>query len=205
MCIRDSFIGSFGSRIVKTSNINTSYATATRVQLPSDVRNTAGAITPGDTSGTRLCKVTFSGSIPLTAAAGSNLKFLTDFLTTARYKYVTTSTSRYAKITQSGKQYANLNLQEVGEQVEWHSDLKFTQSANSTATNIERGSLCNLINSRSQASGNTPYDSTIVNPTAYVSTDSSGRITTVDFVSYGANNLDQDTFSVKQGLSLIHI
>ena len=197
--VKNIFIGAFGSRIVKTSNISTSYATATRVQLPSTQFNDAGAVTTGGTA--RLCVVTFSGSIPLTAANGSNLKFLTDFLTTSRYKYVTTSTSRYAKITQSGKQYGNLNLQEVGTQVEWHSDLKFTQSANSAATSINRGTLCTLINSRSTAGGGS--DGTITNPTAYVSTDSSGRITTVDFVSYGLNNLDQDTFTLKQGSTVI--
>ena len=164
--VKNIFVGAFGSRIVKTSNVATSYAKATRVQLPSTRYNAAGTAIGGGSDDTKICIVTFSGSIPGSlskSSDNSNLKFLTDFLTTSRYKYVGTATSRYAKVTT--QKHANMNLAETGTELEIHAGIRIIQSTASATSTLSRGSNgspaeCTLENQRT--------DSTIVNPKVLV-------------------------------------
>ena len=186
--VKNIFVGAFASRIVKTTNIATSYGTVTRVQLPTTAYNAAGAATSGGAY--RLCLVSFSGSVPLSIVDGSSLKFLTNFLTTNRYKYVTTSTSRYSKVNYQG--HSQLNLVETGTQYEVHADIKVEKTGTPT-TNLARSSVVYLVNNR-DAAGTTPGR-------AYLTTDGSGNISTLDFISYGEGHLESDTFSIKSAAS----
>jgi len=182
--VKNIFVGAFASKLIKTTNIATSYGTVTRVQLPTTAYNAAGTATSGGAY--RLCLVTFSGSVPLYAAAGSSLKFLTNFLTTNRYKYVTTATSRYSKVNYQG--HSQLNLVETGTQYEVHADIKVEKTGTPT-TNLARSSVVYLVNNR-DAAGTTPGR-------AYLTTDGSGNISTLDFISYGEGHLESDTFTIK--------
>ena len=181
--VKNIFVGAFASKIVKTTNIFTSYATVTNVSLPTTAYNSAGTATTGGTF--RLAKITFSGSIPLDAAEGSNLLFLTEYLTSNRYKYTTTSTSRYAKVSYQG--HSQLNLIESGTQYEIHSDIKIEKTGTPT-TNLTRSSVVYL---HSERSGTTPGQ-------AYLTTSGSGNITTLDFISYGSGHLESDQFTIRQ-------
>ena len=184
--VKNIFVGAFASKIVKTTNINTAYATVTNVTLPTTAYNAAGAATSGGAY--RQAKIKYSGSIPLTAAAGSDLLFLTNYLTTNRYKYTSTSTSRYAKVNYQG--HSNLNLIESGTQYEIHSDIKVEKTGTPT-TNLVRSSIVYL---HSERVGTTPAQ-------AYLTTDGSGNISTLDFISYGSGHLESDTFTIKQTAS----
>ena len=182
--VSNIFLGAFASRIVKTSNIATSYATVRRVQLPNTAYNQNGVVEAGGQY--RLALISYSGSIPLSTAEGSTIKFLTNYLTTNRYKYITTSTARYAKLNYQG--HSELNLVETGAaQYAVHSDIKIEKSGTPTA-NLSRSSAVYLVNNR-DAVGTTPAR-------AYISTDASGNITTFDIISYGANHLESDTFKI---------
>jgi hypothetical protein len=182
--VSNIFLGAFASRIVKTTNIATSYATVTKVQLPTTAYDASGVPTSGGAY--RLALISYSGSIPLSTAAGSNIKFLTNYLTTNRYKYITTTTARYAKLNYQG--HSELNLVETGTpQYAVHSDIKIERNGTPSA-NLSRSSIVYLVNNRDSA-GTTPGR-------AYISTDGSGNITTFDIVSYGSGHLESDTFKI---------
>lgn len=180
--VKNIFVGAFASKIVKTTNISTSYATVTNVTLPNTAYNAAGSATSGGAY--RLAKVRFSGSIPLSVAEGSNLLFLTSYLTTNRYKYTATTTSRYAKVNYQG--HSNLNLIESGTQYEIHSEIK-VEKTGSVTTNLTRSSIVYL---HSERPGSTPGQ-------AYLTTNGSGNITTLDFISYGSGHLESDQFTIR--------
>ena len=182
--VKNIFVGAFASTIVKTTNIATSYGRVTRVQLPVTKYNASGQVS--STGAYRLCLVSFSGSIPLSVVDGSSLKFLTNYLTTNRYKYVTTATSRYSKVNYQG--HSQLNLLEVGTQYEIHADIKVEKTGTPT-TNLARSSVVYLVNDR-DAVNTTPGR-------AYLTTNGSGNITTLDFISYGEGHLESDTFTIK--------
>ena len=181
--VNNIFVGAFASKIVKTTNIDTCYATVTSVTLPTTEYNASGNATSGGVY--RIARIRFSGTIPLTAAAGSNLLFLTSYLTTNRYKYTTTSTSRYEKVNYQG--HSNLNLIQSGTQYEIHANIKVEKTGTPT-TNLTRSSIVYLHSTRT---GTTPAQ-------AYLTTDGSGQITTLDFISYGSGHLESDTFTVRQ-------
>ena len=185
--VKNIFVGAFASKIVKTTNINTSYATVTNVTLPVTAYNSDGVATGGGVY--RLAKVKYSGSIPLSAAEGSNLLFLSEYLTTNRFKYTATATSRYSKVNNSNG-YSNLNLIESGTQYEIHSDIKIEKTG-TLATNLTRSSIVYLHSGRS---GSTPGQ-------AYLSTDGSGNITTIDFITYGSGHLESDQFTIRASSS----
>jgi hypothetical protein len=180
--VKNIFVGAFASKIVKTTNISTSYATVTNVTLPNTAYNAAGSATGGGAY--RLAKIRYSGSIPLSVAEGSNLLFLTSYLTTNRYKYTTTTTSRYAKVNYQG--HSNLNLIESGTQYEIHSEIKVEKTGTPT-TNLTRSSIVYLHSGRT---GSTPGQ-------AYLTTNGSGNITTLDFITYGSGHLESDQFTIR--------
>ena len=179
--VQNIFVGAFASKIVKTTNINTAYATVTSVTLPVTAYNAAGSVTSGGAY--RLARIRYSGSIPLSNAEGSNLLFLTSYLTTNRYKYTATTTSRYAKVNYQG--HSNLNLIESGTQYEIHSEIKIEKTGTPT-TNLTRSGIVYLHG----RSGSTPGQ-------AYLTTDGSGNITTLDFISYGSGHLESDEFTIR--------
>jgi hypothetical protein len=181
--VKNIFVGAFASKIVKTTNINTAYATVTNVTLPNTAYNAAGSVTSGGAY--RLARVRYSGSIPLSVGEGSNLLFLTSYLTTNRYKYTTTTTSRYAKVNYQG--HSNLNLIESGTQYEIHSDIKVEKTGTPT-TNLTRSAIVYLHSGRT---GSTPGQ-------AYLTTNGSGNITTLDFITYGSGHLESDQFTIRQ-------
>ena len=180
--VKNIFVGAFASKIVKTTNINTAYATVTNVTLPTTAYNAAGTAASGGAY--RLARIRYSGSIPLATAAGSNLLFLTNYLTTNRYKYTTTATSRYAKVNYQG--HSNLNLIESGTQYEIHSDIKIEKTGTPT-TNLTRSSVVYLHSGRT---GSVPAQ-------AYLTTDGSGNISTLDFIDYGSGHLESDQFTIR--------
>ena len=186
--VKNIFVGAFASTLVKTTNIATSYGRVTNVRLPVTAYDADGNVAAGGAY--RLCLVKFSGSIPLSAANGSSLKFLTNFLTTNRYKYITTTTSRYSKVNYQG--HSQLNLVETGTQYEVHADIKIEKTGSPT-TNLARSSVVYLINDRDSA-GTTPAR-------AYLTTDGSGNITSLDFISYGEGHLESDTFTIQDAAS----
>ena len=192
--VKNIFVGAFASRIVKTTNIATSYATVRSVQLPNTAYNASGVAQTGGAY--RLALITYSGSIPLTVGEGSTIKFLTNYLTTNRYKYITTATARYAKLNYQG--HSELNLVETGDaQYAIHSDIRIEKTGTVT-TNIDRSSIVYLVNNRDSV-GTTPAR-------AYMSTDSSGNITSFDIISYGSDHLESDTFKITSdpnGASLV--
>jgi hypothetical protein len=182
--VSNIFLGAFASRIVKTTNIATSYATITRVQLPTTAYNASGAAQSGGQY--RLALITYSGSIPLTVGEGASIKFLTNYLTTNRYKYITTTTSRYAKVNFQG--HAELNLVETGDaQFAIHSDIRIEKTG-SVTPNLTRNSIVYLVNNR-DAVGTIPGK-------AYISTDAAGNITTFDIIDFGDDHLESDTFKI---------
>ena len=185
--VKNIFVGAFASKIVKTTNINTAYATVTNVTLPTTAYNESGVATGGGAY--RLARVRYSGSIPLATAAGSDLLFLTNYLTTNRYKYVTTTTSRYAKENYQG--HSNLNLIESGTQYEINADIKVEKTGSPTP-NLSRNAIVYLHNT---------VDPTVRATTpaqAYLTTDGSGNVTTLDFLDYGSGHLESDEFTVQQ-------
>ena len=181
--VKNIFVGAFASKIVKTTNIDTCYATVTNVTLPTTAYNDAGVATGGGIY--RLARIRYSGSIPLSTADGSNLLFLTSYLTTNRYKYTTTTTSRYAKVNYQG--HSNLNLIESGTQYEIHADIKVEKTGTPT-TNLTRSAIVYLHSGRV---GSTPAQ-------AYLTTNGSGNITSLDFITYGSGHLESDVFTVRQ-------
>jgi hypothetical protein len=182
--VSNIFVGAFASKIVKTSNIATAYATVRNVQLPTTAYNASGVVTTGGAY--RLALVTYTGSIPVSTADGSTIKFLTNYLTTNRYKYITTSTARYAKLNYQG--HSELNLVETGAaQYAIHSDIRVEKTGTPTA-NLDRSSIVYLANNRDTV-GTTPCR-------AYISTDGSGNITSFDIISYGSGHLESDTFKI---------
>ena len=180
------FLGAFATKFVKTTNIDTTYATVTKVELPVQRYTSAGV---ASSSGPyRMALVKYSGNIPVSAANGNSIQLFTTYLTSRRYKYVTTTTSRYAKENTAG--HSKLNLAATGTQYAVHGDVKIEVTGTMTA-NITRQNVYYLVNTRAGS----------VAGQCRLSTNNSGQLTSFDFLDYGSGHLETDTFSIQTAAS----
>jgi len=182
--IRNIFATGSRTSIVNNANINRSYAIVTGVTISQVNYNTDGSV--NNNGGLyKQATINYSGSIPLTEADGSAIKFFTNYSNTDKLKYITTVTSRYAKLN-SG-QISVLNLADSGEQIiAINSDIRVVQNATVQA-NLTRTTPVYLIN-RSRT-GTTPAR-------AYISTNASGSITSFDVFDYGSGHRERDEFNI---------
>ena len=180
--IGNIFLGAFATKLVKSTNVETYYASVTKVQLPTQRYNADG--TTNSSGAYKQALVTYSGNIPVSAATGSSIQILSTYLTSRRYKYITTTTSRYAKVNVSG--HSRLNLAATGTQYAVHADIKIEVTGTMTA-NVTRQNIYYLVNSRSGS----------VSGQCRLSTNSSGQLTSFDFIDHGSGHLETDTFSIQ--------
>jgi hypothetical protein len=184
--VTNIFLGAFATKIVKSTNIETSYATVTKVELPLQRYNVDG--TTNSSGNYKMALIKYTGNIPVTAAAGSSVQIQTTYLTSRRFKYVSTATSRYSKVNVSGR--SELNLATTGTTYAAHADIKISITGTLTA-NITRQNVYYLINSRA---GSTPGQ-------IRMSTNSSGQLTSLDILDFGSGHLETDTFSIQTAAS----
>ncbi len=184
------FITSSRTAIVRVEGTQIAYAYVNGVTLSPTAYNSSGVVTAGGLY--RLATISYSGTIPLSVATGSSIKFLTNYMSSNRTKYITTTTSRYAKVNSSSR--GLLNLVDSGTaQYAINSDLKIEKTGSTTA-NISRSSIVYLHNL--SRTGTTACK-------AYMSTDSSGNITTFDVFDYGSGHQKGDTFSIRDSGVLV--
>jgi hypothetical protein len=122
----------------------------------------------------------------------NSIKFLTLYLNSTRYNYITTATSRYEKTVDSARSYLRLNS--TGTPVyAIHSDIKITSS---NVPNLTKGST--PIEFTNTKSGTTPLK-------AFVTTNSAGAITSFDIVSYGSGHLKDNILTYTSGSNKIEL
>lgn len=180
------FLGAFATKIVKSTNIETAYATVTKVELPLQRYNVDGST---NSSGAyRMALIRYSGNIPVAESNGNSIQIQTTYLTSRRYKYVSTATSRYAKVNVSGR--SELNLAATGTTYAVHADIKIAITGALTS-NITRQNVYYLVNNRA---GSTAGQ-------VRMSTNASGQLTSFDIIDFGTGHLETDTFTIQTAAS----
>jgi len=225
------FYGQFATKLIRASNQFTSYGNVTKINsvaygsgvasnsnpkvavitfdgnstssvIPTEILGyyngtatpTVGPDIINGESVSNYVEVTNSADYTVGAAWDNtnSVKFLTQYLNSNRYNYITTVTSRYEKTVDTARGYLRLNS--TGTPVyAIHSDIKITSS---NVPSLTKGSTpIEFVNSKS---GTT-------NLKAYVTTNSSGAITSFDIVSYGFGHLKDNILIYTSGSNKIEL
>lgn len=162
--INNIFSGTYASRIVNPDNIKSTYATVTFVE--DNISNSSGNI--------KTARITYSGTIPSDL---SSIKFVSTYLNSERYNYITTATSRYQKTVSGGRSFLRLTS---------GTNSVTAQSADINITGTGTTALTRRL--VSFGSGGS----------AYIETNSSGSIISFDPVSYGTGLSEGQILSINE-------
>ncbi len=182
------FFGSNATRLVKTSNIETTYASVTKLTTFTDRFDKDG--NPSASGAYKVARITYSGNIPseVSAANGSNIQINTKYLDSKRYNYVSTVTSRYQKTVVNKNSRLILATDNNINTFAEHADLAF--SSGTITANVSRTTVLSLRNLD---------DNTAVDGKVRMSTDSSGRILSLDILDYGSGHTEGSKLAIYDG------
>jgi hypothetical protein len=192
--INNIFFGANATRIVKPTNIQTTYATVTRLQTYAETKFTKDGV-PSSTGKYRIAVITYSGTIPaeVTAANGSFIQFNTKYLNSQRYNYISTITSRYQKTVLNGASKLILSNDGGVPTYASHADLDIEDDV--MTPQLSRSTILTLKNI-TQTTG-------VTDGMVRMSTNSSGRITSLDIITYGTGHKEGDNFAIYNGVTLL--
>ena len=156
--LENVFTGQYATKIVNPNNFNTTYAIVTGV-----IQNT----NPIGSGVTNTARITYSGSIP----NNTDIKFLTTYISSEKYNYVTTTTSRYQKDVFGGQSHLYLNTGYA---------LSADVSVSGTGTTSFARQLVVFNNATNPSAPQFK---------AYVETDAFGQITSLDPTDFGTGTL----------------
>jgi hypothetical protein len=200
--IRNIFVGRNASKFVKFDNIETTYATATKVITTGDtffINSSTGAVTragAGQSGDYKFVKITYSGSFSaLSKVNSTKIDINVNYLSSIRYNYVATATSRYQKTIVGTNSRLILSQDD--------NVIRYSEPANLAISNID--STFTVAN----ASRSTIYElRNVTRPSAtsgkvVLSTNSSGKLTSLDIISIGSGHLKNDVFEIYSGATKI--
>ena len=190
--IDNTFVGKYATKIVKSTNIETVYATVTRVKT-----STQRYTKDGTASGSgkyRLLRFQYSGSFgSISSADGNAVQINTNYLDAKRYNYISTVTSRYQKTTSGKNSKLILSVDNGVNKFAVHGDLAFgSGTITANLSKSDEYTLRNTTNPPGGTDGST--DGTVV-----VETDSSGNIVSLDILSFGGGHREDDKLAIFNG------
>ena len=186
--VNNIFFGSNATKIVKTTNIETIYATVTRLATFNDRFDKDGV--PTTNGAYKLARITYSGNIPseVSAANGSNIQINTRYLDSKRYNYVSTVTSRYQKTVVNKSSRLILATDNNVNTFAEHADLSI--GSGTVTANQSRATILTLRNLT---------DATAIDGKVRMQTDSSGRILNLDILDYGSGHKEGAKLAIFNG------
>jgi len=186
--VNNIFFGANATKIVKTTNIETTYATVTRLTTYTNRFDKDG--NPSANGAYKLARIKYSGNIPseIGSTSGSNIQINTRYLDSKRYNYVSTVTSRYQKTVVNGTSKLILATDNNVNTFAEHADLAIG-SANITP-NVSRATILSLRNLD---------DNTATDGKVRMSTNSAGVITSLDILDYGSGHKEGAKLAIYNG------
>ena len=178
------FFGTNATRLVKSDNIETSYANVSGLNIGNNYNiSDSGTITQTDSGNYVFVTVNYDRSnafTSLTPAAGTNINVNTDYLNARRYNYVSTVTSRYQKVTQN--RTAKLIVAETSETINYSEPANYSVSNEDAvfSSSFTTSTVLHLVNV-SDPSGTT-------SGRAVITTDSSNRLTSLYITDPGVGH-----------------
>jgi hypothetical protein len=198
--IKNLFVGKFATKFVKYDNLETTYATATKVFTYGDTFNIEnGAVTKasgGNSGKYKFAKVAYSGSFAVLAqAANTRIDLNVNYLSSIRYNYVSTSTGRYQKTIVGNNSRLILAQDDV--------NIKYSEPANLAISNI--GATFAVANATRSTVYSLKNETRLSSPSTWtagkvvLSTDSNGILTSLDIISFGSGHVKNDVLAIYNG------
>ncbi len=188
------FFGSNATRLVKSDNIETSYANVSGLNIGNTYNiSNSGTITQSESGAYVFVNVSYDRSNAFTSlsnAAGTNINVNTDYLNARRYNYVSTVTSRYQKVTQN--RTAKLIVAETSETTNYSEPANYSVSNEDAvfSSSFTTSTVLDLVNV-SDPSGTTKGS-------AVITTDSSNRLTSLYITDPGVGHQTGQQLRLRQ-------
>jgi len=197
--IRNIFVGRNATKFVKFDNIETTYATATRVFTYGDTFNIDdGVVTKASGGNYKFAKIQYSGSFAvLSKAAGTKIDLNVNYLSSIRYNYVATATSRYQKTIVGTNSRLILSQDD--------NVIRYSEPANLSISNIDSTfTIANATRATIYELKNITRDpADTISGKVVLSTNSNGKLTSLDILSFGGGHIKNDVFAIYNGATKI--